>query len=239
MVSKSGKRKRFSHAREMRKADILRLLDDKGPHSFSKLEKITHLFPGTLNAVLNDLDGDEKIERIAHEGKMAYAITKKGRGTIVELGILGVVATEVMQKGGVYHEDYSNWRGSMYFNNLPWGVQDDLILDKNLKKLNPITKKTTSELQKLLYRCIKEDVKKRKIHLDETKDGKVILGFNIDYKDLVKSIQEQSMDYLDVISDRELDLLEKWEHGTIKAEEREEFDRLRQMTKVKLRRVTK
>jgi len=223
----------------MRKVSILRLLDDKGPHSFSKLEESTQLFPGTLNAVLNDLEGDKKIERIAHEGKMAYAITKKGRGTIVELGILGVEATDVMQKGGVYLEDYSNWRGTMYFYDLPSGMQDDLILDKNLKKLNPITKETASELHKLLYRCIKEDAKKRRIHLDGTKDGKVILGFNIDYKGLVKSIEEQSMDYLEIMSDREENLWAKIESGTLKKKERDELDKLRQMTRVKLRRITK
>jgi len=213
----------------MRKASILRLLDDKGPHSFSKLEENTQLFPGTLNAVLNDLDGDKKIERIAHEGKLAYAITKKGRGTIVELGILGVEATDVMQQGGVYFEDYSNWRGTMYLYDLPWGMQDDLILDKNLKKLNPITKKTVSELQELLYRCIKEDVKKRRIHLDET----------IDYKDLVKSIEEQSMDYLEIMSDKEEKLWAKIEDGILKKGEKDELDKLRQMTRVKLRRITK
>jgi len=223
----------------MRKASILRLLDDKGPHSFSKLEEITQLFPGTLNAVLNDLEEDKKIERITHERKMAYAITKKGRGTIVELGILGVEATDLMQKGGVYLEDYSNWRGTMYFYDLPWCMQDDLILDKNLKKLNPITKETATELQKLLYRCIKEDAKKRRIHLDGTKDGKVILGFNIDYKGLVKSIEEQSMDYLEIMSDREENLWAKIDSGTLKKKERDELDKLRQMTRVKLRRITK
>ncbi len=239
MVLKSGKNKRFSHAREMRKASILRLLDDKGPHSFSKLEKITQLFPGTLNAVLLDLEGDNKIERIAHEGKMAYAITKKGRGTILELGIIGFEASEVMQQGGAYFEDYSNWRGTMYLYDLPWGMQDDLILDKNLKKQNPITKKTVSELHTLLYRCIKEDVKKRRIRLDETKDGKVILGFNIDYKDLVESIKEQSMDYLEIMSDKEEKLWGKIEDGTLRKGEKDELDKLRQRTRVKLRRITK
>lgn len=212
---------------------VLRKLDEQGALSFGTLQRTVGLFPSTLNTVLKELEGEEKIEKTAHKGNLAYQITKIGKGTIIELGILGVEATEIMQKGGIYHDNYSNWRGSMYYYHLPWGIKDDIVIEKSLKKINPVTEDTANKVHKLLYQCIKEDVKNRKVHLDKTKDGKIILGFTIYYKDLVESINEQSLFYLENMTDREQELLAKWEDRAIKKTEMEEFKEIRKRTKVK------
>ena len=229
------KNKRKSLPRDIRKQSILRALEGHGAQSFNDLHRLTHYYPATLSSLLNDLKSEGKIEQILHQGKSAYTITKKGKGTIIELGILGVEATEIMQKGGIYHDDYSNeYGGMLYYWQLPWGIQDDIVYDKSLQKLNPISKDTARAVNELLYHCIKEDVKKRKVCLDTNKVGKIILGLTIDYQDLVKSINEQSMYYLENMSKKERDLFDRVGDRTMNNSEKEELEQLRKQTKAKI-----
>ena len=232
MVPKS---KRKSVARDIRKASILRALDEHSAQAFNDLQRLTNYYPATLSSLLDDLESEGKIEQIPHQGKLAYAITKKGKGTIIELGILGVEATEIMQKGGIYHDDYSGEHGEMlYLWRLAWGIQDDIVFDHNLKKLNPISQETARAVNKLLYQLIKEDVKKKNITLDGTKSGKIILGLTIDYQDLVKSINEQSMYYLENMSEKDHDFFDRvWDRSLTPAEQAE-LGEMRKLARAKI-----
>jgi len=222
-------------ARDIRKSSILRALDVHGAQAFNDLQRIVNYYPATLSSLLDDLESESKIEQMPHQGKLAYGITKKGKGTILELGILGVEATEIMQKGGVYHDNYSNEYGEMrYYWELAWGIQDDIVHDKSLQKVNPISKDTAREINKMLYHLIKEDVRKRKITLDGTKNGKIILGLTIDYQELVKSINEQSMYYLKNMSKKEHDLFDRVGDKTMSYTEKDELELLRKQTRAKI-----
>jgi len=227
--------KRKSDLRDIRKQSTLRTLDEHGAQSFNDLQRLTNYSPSTLSSLLNHLKSEGKIEQIPHQGKLAYAITKKGKGTIIELGILGMDATEIMQKGGIYHDDYSSeYGGMLYYWQLPWGIQDDIVYDKSLQKLNPISKDTARAVNELLYNCIKEDVKKRKISLDTKKNGKIILGLTIDYQDLVKSINEQSLYYLENMSKKERELFDKVGNRTFSPTNQAKLDKLRKQTRAKI-----
>jgi predicted transcriptional regulator len=232
LVSKD-KAKYDSEKRNMRAVDLLKFLES-GPKTFGQIQEKLDLWPATLNRLLDDLVEDQKIQPVRYERKAAYAITKKGKIDIQKIGILGWVTNRILEEGGIYFEDYSKMQGTMWSTRLAWETTDDLILDKNLEKINPITRETAKKLQEVLYRAIKEDVKKGKIKLDNTKDGRIVLGFHIGYKELVKSIFEQSLEYLDSISERELDLLDKMEDESITKAELEEFEKLRKATRAKL-----
>jgi len=108
------------------------------------------------------------------------------------------------------------------------------VYDKSLQKLNPISKDTARAVNELLYHCIKEDVRKRKVRLDANKDGKIILGLTIDYQDLVKSINEQSLYYLENMSKKERDLFDRVGDRTMNHSEKEELEKLRKQTKAKI-----
>lgn len=232
MVAKS---KRKSIARDIRKTSILRTLDEHGPQAFNDLQRLSNYYPATLSSLLDDLESEGKIEQIIHQGKPTYTITKKGKGTIIELGILGVEATEIMQKGGIYHDDYSGEYNEMkYFWRLEWAIQDDIVFDHSLKKINPISSETARAVNKLLYHLIKEDVKKKIITLDGTKNGKIILGLTIDYKELVKSINEQSMYYLENMSKEEHDFFDKIGDRTLNPTEQVILDNMRKRTRAKI-----
>jgi len=218
----------------LRKNRVLSFLE-AGPQTFKQLEKAYGKGPSSLNRILIELDDDKKISLTIHNKKKAYEITKKGRDSLLSFGIIGMLINQILVKGGLYHEDYDNLCGSMFYCDLPWGIQDDLVYDKKLHKYNPITKETASNIHKSLYNNILQDAKNKKIILDESKTGQVILGFLIDYHDLIKSIKERSLDYIDEMSEKEKDLLAKYEDGTVTSQDIDEQKRLRTITKAKMR----
>ena len=56
---------------------------------------------------------------------------------------------DTLNKGGVYHEDFSLMHGTMMLSRLEWGIQDNLLMDKKIEdRLNPLTKEIALELQK-------------------------------------------------------------------------------------------
>jgi len=230
-----AKSKRKSVARDLRKNSILNTLSEHGPQTFNGLQRLTNYYPGTLSSLIYDLDSEGKIKRIIHQGKSAYTITKKGKGTIIEVGILGVEVTEAIQKGGICHDDYSYENLEMKYHwQLAWGIQDNIVIDPNLKNLNPISEKIARAVNELLYQLIKEDVKKKIVTLDPTKSGKIIFGLTIDYQKLVKSINEQSLYYLENMSKEELDFFNNIGDRGLTPTEQAQLDEMRKKTKAKI-----
>ena len=232
------KRRYESGKRNMRADQLLKFLES-GPKTFGQMEETLDLWPATLTRLLNDLDELEMIRPIRHQKKQAYSLTKKGLIDVQKTGLLGMNTIRILENGGVYFEDYSGMQGTMWGTQLSWGTMDDLVLDKRLKKINPITKETAKKIQEVLYNLIREDIKKRKITIDNTTDGSIIFGFQISYKDLIKSTFEQSLEYLDNISKRELDLLDKMDSSSISEKELKEFKDIRKKTQEKLHRSKK
>lgn len=223
--------------KEQNRARIVRLLGT-GPKRFTDLLNETKFSPRGLTTMLKDLEKAHRIEKTTLEnGKEAYRATKSGETWLMKyIGIVSM-ANFLRDEGADYYEDRSSIHGFKYFYEMPWGIQDDIMVDKDLE--NPITKHTAAELQRLLYRLIKKDFKDGKINLDPTKGGNILLGFMISYGDLVKSIQENSLEYFESISERELDILYKRENGAATESEMEELARLKQKTLQKLEKKLK
>lgn len=221
--------------KEQNRARIVRLLGT-GSKRFTDLLNETGFSPRGLTTMLNDLVTAHKIEKTTLEnGKEAYKATKSGESWLMKyIGIVSM-ANFLRDEGADYYEDRSFMRGSMYFYEMPWGVQDDIMVDRDLE--NPITKETAFELQRLLYKRIKEDYKNNKVQLDPSKRGNILLGFMIDYEELVKSIQQNSLEYSESISKRELDILYKREKGTVTEADMEELAKLKQKTLQKLEKL--
>jgi hypothetical protein len=223
--------------KEQNRARIIRLLGS-GPKRFTDLLNETGFSPRGLTTMLKDLEKAHRVEKTALEnGKEAYKATKSGESWLMKYVGIVSMANFLRDEGADYYEDHSFMRGSMYFYEMPWGVQDDIMVDRNLE--NPISKETAFELQRLLYQKIKEDYKNNKIQLDPTKKGDILLGFMIDYENLVKSINENSLEYRESISERELDILYKREDGTATKADMEELAKLKQKTLQKLEKKLK
>ena len=219
--------------KEQNRQQILAILGTK-PCRFTDLLKKTGYSPRGLTSMLKDLTIEKKIKKTIHEGKTAYTLTKGSMMTFHQVTEIGFISDGIQKDGGIYHHGYSEMKYSRVFSDFPWGIQDDLILDKSIdKKINPITKEIVSDLQEQIYEKIKDNVKNNKIKLDREKKGQIILGFIIDYKKLVESIDENSLEYYKNVTKKELDLLYKIEHETITDKELELFYKLRTRTKEK------
>src|SRR5437867_6648000 len=115
------------------------------------------------------------------------------------------------------------------------GIKDDLLIDRKIEdKFNPITKEIVLEMQELLYNRIYENVKKRKTLMDESIDCNLMLEFSINYKELINSIKENSLLYYKNITEKELDLCEKLDHGKFTSKDVESFNKIRNETKMRL-----
>lgn len=196
---------------------------------------MTNKSPSSINNILKSLQSDGKIEQSFFNGKVAYRITKKGQNMIHDFGTLGMIINKILEDGGSYHDDYSEiFINTAIAYELPWGIQDGICYDKNLSKTLPISKDTAKEMQRTLYNCILDDVKKKKITLDATKDGTVILGLKINYANLVKSINAQTLSYMDNMSKEEIDFFDKiGDHG-LSPSEKIKLDGMRKKTRAKL-----
>jgi len=214
---------------------ILKVLSDSGPQPFNQLGRMTHKSPSSLTNILKFLQNERKIEQSFHDGKVAYRITKRGKNMIQDFGTLGMTINKILEDGGSYHDDYSEiFINTAIAYELPWGIQDGICYDRNLSKVLPISADTAKEMQRTLYNCIKNDVKKKKIILDSTKDGTVILGLKIDYANLVKSINEQTLYYMDNMSKEETDFFDKIGDRGLSPTEKVKLDDIRKRTKAKI-----
>ena len=203
---------------------ILKILKKEGPQRFKELEEKTGRSPRGLNNMLKDLLEAKRIEKVIHKGYQAYGLTETGTETFRNLDLV-LSSRRDMMIGGTYYNSYSNMWGSVLFCDLPWGIDDDLILSKNIpEEANPITQETVIAMQEFLFKKLLSDVKNKKIKLDKTKKGSIILEFSIGYGELVESLEKNSLKIYKNITEEELDLyqkiedmsLQKWEQDLLK-----------------------
>ncbi len=206
--------------KEYNRFKILKILNKHGPQRFKDLERLAGKSPRGLNLMLKDLLSQKRIAKIIHEGHQAYEITDNGTKKYKILEFIYHKRTEMLEDGGQYHNDYSKQNLSVISTYYPWGIEDDLILDKTMIDANPITKDTAIAVNEFLFEKICDDVKNKKIKLDKTKHGSVILELSIDYPELIKSIERNSLEKYKKVTKEELDICENMDNGTAYDEER-------------------
>jgi len=174
--------------REENRNKILSLLHDN-PQRFSDLEKSIGFSPAGLTKILNELLEKKKIIKIVKDNKLAYSIKKGVR--LGEIFFLGRILYEIKEKGGKIYTDYTHSREDLSPDKVPWGIESHLTLDKKIdgKNLNPFSKKDVAEMEQFLYKRVMHNVKKRKIKTDEHQEGTIVLGFRIDYGELISSVK--------------------------------------------------
>lgn len=223
MESKTSSYYYQHEVRRRNRERILSLLNE-GPKRFTDLLNESKLSPKGLTAILKDLENQKKIKRVVHEKKQAYELTKKGIAILTGHYLLRTMIESLEKKGSQYYENYSNVQYSTWFCRLPWGIDDELIIENSIgEKFNPITKDIAAALNEELYKRIKEKIIKKELPIDKNRKGLLLLCFTIDYKDLIDSIEQNSLEYVNKITGHELDILEKLEHGTANKEDVKEI----------------
>lgn len=213
--------------RERNRERILVLLKDN-PQRFTDLEKLSKFSPRGLTGILKDLEEEKKIEKILHNKKQAYKLTQRGLRLFTGSYLLRTMIEDLEKKDSKFYDNYSTVKYSTLFLRLPWGIDDNLLVEKGIdEKHNPITTDIAASLNEELYKKIKKEIIKNKIPVDKNMKGRILLSFVIDYKELIESVEQNSLEYCKKISQQEIDLLEKMEHGTMTGKEFEEWTKIR------------
>ena len=174
--------------REENRNKILSLLKDS-PQRFSELEKLTGFSPGGLTKILDELLQKKKIIKIVKDNKLAYSLKKGIR--LDEIFFLGRILYEIKERGGQSYIDYTHSRENLPPEKVPWGIESHLVLDKNIeeKNLNPILKKDVVEMEQSLFKSIGKKIRNKKLKIDEHLQGTIVLGFRVDYSELVSGLK--------------------------------------------------
>jgi len=179
--------------KELNRSGVMVCLKDEAKR-FKDIKEMTGLSPMGLTKILSGLEDDGLIGRKTEGRWSSYVLTRKGEKILFKMTTLDMIIGKIQDDGGKYHHDYSGAKASMELSGLPWGVQDDLVIDKEIgDKDNPLLPGIVRSTQAHMYREIKSAAKNNLIKLDEKKKGQMVLGFVIDYDDLVKSISNDSL----------------------------------------------
>ena len=179
--------------KELNRSGIMTSLKD-GAKRFKDIKEITGLSPMGLTKILAGLEEDGLIGRKTEGRWSSYVLTRKGERMLAKMTTLDMIINKIQDEGGKYHHDYSGAKGSMELSGNVWGIQDDLIISKEIgEKDNPLLSNIVRSTQDHMYQEIKLAAKNNLIKLDEKKKGQMVLGFVIDYDGLVKSINDDSL----------------------------------------------
>jgi len=221
--------------RERSRNKVLIALQNE-PKRFTDLEKDTKLSPSGLNQILKILKNENIIESTLIDDKPRYQLTKKGVISLDDAINLSNDVNRIRSRGGKHFRDYSNLWYSMISLALHWGIESDLTLDKNLSKLHILEKKDVKDIEKILYEKLLKNIKNGK--LNEKQIGDIVLGFKINYADLIQSINDNSLTYMENITKEEIRLLQKMANDgkNVTHEEFKKWKGLRQKTLHKIKR---
>ena len=192
--------KNYNMKRERSRNKVLISLQ-KDPKRYVDLEKETDLSPAGLSKILKIMKEENVIESILVDGKAKYKLTKKGTISLEEYRTLSYDINEIRTRGGKHHWDYSTLHGTILSSGLNWGIESELTLDNDVKDLKLLQPKDVIEIEELVFKKINNNLKKRK--LKKVQFGKMVLGFCIDHNDLIKSIKEKSLAYINHMSKEE------------------------------------
>lgn len=196
----------YNTKREKSRGRVIRFLQ-KEPKRFTELEKETGLSPAGLNEALKVMKEKKEIKLVLVEGKPRYKLTKNGKISLENFQTLSFDVDEIRARGGKHHRDYSTLYNTIVASGLPWGIESDLTLDNEVKDLKLLQPKDVIEIEELVFKKINNNLKKKK--LKKVQFGKMVLGFSIDYNELVKSIEGKSLAYINHMSEGEVRLLGK------------------------------
>ncbi len=163
-----------------------------GPKQFKELEKMFEFSHTTLSKHLKDLQRAKIIEKDVQDGKLVYVLTRKGENAYNEIFVLENELAEMKERKGKYLSGGAPLQKDLN-DPLFWPTLVHLAIDKNIENIfQMIPKEYLYNIQENLVLNLLYNIQKKRLHLDENKDGKIILGISIDYSDLAKMVKYNS-----------------------------------------------
>ncbi|MBL7002160.1 MAG: helix-turn-helix transcriptional regulator [Nitrosopumilus sp.] len=232
-------RGRFQKIKKEKNQKIIIELIRKEEMSFTQLLSKVPFSQTTLTKHLKILSKNKDIVKGILNGNEVYKLTKKGKKSFDDLFLLSNDIEKIRTRGGKHYVSPSHLRGSIISCLLPWGIESDLVLDKEMDKLNLLRSDDVAEIEEFVFKKIANNVRAKKLNKEQF--GKLVLGFKIDYNELLKSIKENSLTYVNNITKDECDLLNKMEESPENITEKDDikFKELRKKTYKKIKELSK
>jgi len=173
------------------RSEILALINEE-PRRFKDLLELTGLSPTGLTNVLQELEKQNKIKKMSKERTSPYKVTSRGI-SYADLFHLGNVYHQMKKNGCKYIFDYSSlWTDiTPYYS---WGILSHFIVEKRIiEGLQLLSSEDHKEIEKFVFNKISKNVKEKQIKYNESKKGKMLLVLEFEYPDLIKSIEENTL----------------------------------------------
>lgn len=211
-----------------------------GPKRFKDLEESLEMSHTTIAKHLKELENKREIEKTIENGNSAYKLSKKGKRTLSDFINLARDVERIRARGGKNFRDYSNLSNPMAFAILPWGIESDLTLDKNLIGTNLLNPEDVNEIERMVFEKMMHNIQNKKTGKNKNSGGEMVLGFKIDYAKILRSIDEDSLLYFDNPTKKEYDILEEMENGIgMKEEQERRLTEIRKKTYEKIKELKK
>lgn len=183
---------RFQEQKKSRNIETIISALNTGPKQFKDLDKMFEFSQTTLSKHLKELEQSKIVKKEIQGGRIVYVLTRKGENAYNEIFLLENQLAEIKERNGKYLSGGTPLQKDMD-EPLFWPAVTHLALDKNIENIFlMIPKEYLFNIQENLVLNMLYNIKKRNLHLDENKDGKIILGISIEYSDLVKMVKYNS-----------------------------------------------
>ena len=181
---------------------------------FSEIKsKITFSDP-ILTKHLDRMQKEGLIEKKLYNNKLYYVLTKKGIKTISfdTTKSLQSYLARVRKNDGWTFYDYSELGIALGICSLPWGIDPHLTINTKLEKLKLLKSDDVKEIEKLLYKKIRKNVKNIREQqskfktdaLELLENDRFVLGFNIDLAKVHESIKKNSLEKFEAMTEEEV-----------------------------------
>lgn len=214
---------------------ILELIKSEGKTNKQLLDELSYS-PTTLAKHLDELTKKREIEKDIQNGEIVYVL---GDQKTIRPGDISQLSTEleaIKKRGGIGRYDYSQLWIEMMAASLPWGIFSRLVIDEDLDKLEIFTREDMREIEKLIFQKIIHNMKNKKIK-KQIDNGELVVGFSINYENLLKSIDSDSLNYFENMSDEEWNLMREIEDESesITEDDIKKLQKLREKTYEKIK----
>ena len=139
----------------------------------------------------------------------------------------------IEKQDGRLLSNYSATQHDFWFHYLPWGIRDDLAMSPEIsQKEDLLSRDFVENLQKMIFKELKRVIKSNKKLNDVNKKGTIVLGFEIDYEEMIKSINHKDVYKIrDNTTEVERNIIQRIQLGKESVEDLKKFKIIMDMRK--------
>ena len=199
--------------------EVIMALKD-GNKRFKDLKNIVTFSEPTLANVLAQLEKNGLIKPTIVDRGAGYTLTKKGEKSYDRIFLLSDILSEIKSRGGKYLSGGTPFQ-KVGTTPLFWPASVHLAVDKNIDNISQmISKVDLFELQHKVVSTFVNNIRKKNIELDDKQQGNIVVGFEIEYPDLARMVNSNSLEKWKKMWRKEKEILTIWVQDSISGEKK-------------------